>query len=173
MEMGCQRPFSVCREQFRTLRNDARDGEGQRLIELNSLLEATLAGLGYELVELERSNRGTMLRIFIDAPAGITLDDCTRVSHHLTKMLAAEEVGYDQLEVSSPGLDRPLRKEKDFERFAGNKARIRLREPLSGRRIFTGVLGKVESGVLDLDVDGQVFGLTLANIEKARLVPQL
>ena len=96
-------------------------------MELTSLLETTLAGLGYELVDLERSGKGKLIRIFIDKADGINLDDCAAVSHHLTRVLTVENVNYDRLEVSSPGLDRPLKKESDFVRFAGQKARVKLR----------------------------------------------
>ena len=92
-------------------------------MDLQKLLETTLAGLGYELVDFDRSGRGRLVRVFIDKQGGISVDDCARVSRHLTRVLAVENVGYDRLEVSSPGLDRPLKKEEDFVRFAGHKAR--------------------------------------------------
>src|SRR5688500_19308526 len=79
-------------------------------MDLNELLESTLAGLGYELVDLERSPRGKLLRVFIDKPDGVSVDDCVTVSNHLSRLLAVENVDYDRLEVSSPGLDRPLKK---------------------------------------------------------------
>jgi len=85
------------------------------------LVETTVNGLGYELVDLERSGRG-MLRVFIDKPEGISVDDCQVVSNQLTRLFLVENVDYDRLEVSSPGLDRPLKKEADFVRFAGEKA---------------------------------------------------
>lgn len=136
------------------------------------MLESTLAGLGYELVDLEVSNRGKFLRLFIDKPGGVNLDDCTLVSNHVTRLLAVEmDYDYDRLEVSSPGLDRPLKKEADFARFAGEKAQIKLRLAVQGRRNFIGVLRSVVDGVLQFEVDGVVVGLDLANIEKARLVP--
>jgi ribosome maturation factor RimP len=142
-------------------------------MDLQGLLETTLAGLGYELVDLDRSNRGRLVRVFIDRPGGISVDDCARVSHHLTRVLAVENIGYDRLEVSSPGLDRPLKKEQDFVRFAGHKARIKMRVAIDGQRNFVGVLREVRSGAVQLDVEGRLLSLELGNLEKARLVPAL
>jgi ribosome maturation factor RimP len=136
------------------------------------LVETTLAGLGYELIDLEVSGRGLM-RILMDKPAGITLDDCERVSRQLTRVFAVEGVDYDRLEVSSPGLDRPLKKEADFVRFRGAKAQLKLRMPLAGRKNFTGILGEVQDGVLQLDVDGNSVAIELSNLDKARLVPTI
>jgi len=134
------------------------------------LVETTLAGLGYELVDLDVSGRGLM-RVLMDKPAGITLEDCELVSHQLTRLFAVEGVSYDRLEVSSPGLDRPLKKEADFVRFRGEKVQIKLRMPLAGRKNFSGILGEVQGGALQLDVDGSQVSLDLSNIDKARLVP--
>ena len=137
------------------------------------MLENTLAGLGYELVDLERSAKGALLRVFIDKPGGITVDDCALVSNHLSRVFAVENVGYDRLEVSSPGLDRPLRTAKDFARFAGQKARLKLRVPLEGQRNFVGVLRDAETGKVGLEIDGRVLSLDLGNVDKARLLPTL
>jgi len=142
-------------------------------MDLQGLLENTLAGLGYELVDLERSAKGALLRVFIDKPGGITVDDCALVSNHLSRVFAVENVGYDRLEVSSPGLDRPLRTAKDFARFAGQKARLRLRVPLEGQRNFVGVLRDAETGKVGLEIDGRVLSLDLGNVDKARLLPTL
>jgi ribosome maturation factor RimP len=151
-------------------------------IELQGLLERTVDGLGYELVSVELSNRGRMLRVFIDRPAagspegtagGITVDDCARVSNQLARVLEVEDFDYDRLEVSSPGLDRPLKKEADFARFAGEQARLTLRVPVAGRRNFTGVMRAVAEGKLQLEVEGGMVSIELANIDKARLVPRI
>ena len=151
-------------------------------MKLQGLLEATVAGLGYELVSVELSNRGRMLRIFIDKPAaaakdagagGITVDDCARVSNQLTRVLEVEDVDYDRLEVSSPGLDRPLKKEADFVRFAGEQARLTLRVPIGGRRNFTGTMRAVADGKLQLEIEGGMVTIDLANVDKARLVPKV
>ncbi|OGA52657.1 MAG: ribosome maturation factor RimP [Betaproteobacteria bacterium RIFCSPLOWO2_12_FULL_63_13] len=142
-------------------------------MDLQELLETTLTGLGYELVDLDRSGRGRLLRVFIDKPGGIGVDDCAAVSHHLMRVLAVENIAYDRLEVSSPGLDRLLKKERDFARFAGHKARIKVRIPIDGQRNFVGVLREVSGGAVQLDVEGRLLSLDLNNLEKARLVPAL
>jgi len=141
-------------------------------MDLQQRLESTLAGLGYELVDFERSGKGKLLRIFMDKAGGITVDDCATVSNHLSRVLAVEGVDYDRLEVSSPGLDRPLKKEQDFVRYAGQKARIRLRVPLAGQRNFVGVLRETRAGKVEIEVDdGKRVSVDLSNLEKARLVP--
>lgn len=144
---------------------------------LADIVEPTLAGLGFELVEMQLSNHGQFLRLFIDRPegaGGINVDDCATVSRHLTHLFAVEGVAYDRLEVSSPGLDRPLRKEKDFARFAGQRVEVRLRSPdASGRRRFSGILRGAKDGVAALEVDGEALALELDAIERARLVPDL
>lgn len=134
-------------------------------------MEATLAGLGYELVDLERSGKGLFLRVFIDKPEGIDVDDCAAVSHHLTRWLTVENIAYDRLEVSSPGLDRVLKKERDFVRFAGQKARVKLRVPVDGQRNFVGVLRETGAGKVQLEIDGKLLSFELGNLERARLVP--
>jgi ribosome maturation factor RimP len=139
---------------------------------LEGVLEPTLAGLGYELVDTQVSNRGKLLRVFIDKPGGITLEDCAGVSRHLTRVFAVEGIDYDRLEVSSPGLDRPLRKPGDFVRFAGERVDIRMRvADAEGRRRFVGLLGGAQDGVARVEVDGRTVALRLDEVERARLVP--
>jgi len=143
-------------------------------LSLEKVVEPAVAGLGYELVDVQASNGGRMLRLFIDKPGGITVDDCATVSRHLTRVLAVEGVDYERLEVSSPGLDRPLRKGADFARFAGHRAEVRMRTPdPSGRRRFVGVLRGAEAGRVSIELDGQTIGLDLADVERAKLVPEL
>ena len=143
-----------------------------RDLEREVWLRETLGGLGYELVDLETS-RGGLLRVFIDTPRGITVDDCARVSNHLTRAFAVEGIDYERLEVSSPGLDRPLKRPEDFGRFAGQKASVRLRLPRDGRRRFEGVLVGVEEGNVLLEVEGQQLKFAIAEIDRARLVPEI
>lgn len=155
--MGRRGPFFIC------------GGD----MELNSLLESSLQGLGYEMVDLEMSNHGKLLRLFIDKPGGINIDDCALVSNHISRLLAVEmDFDYERLEVSSPGLDRPLRKEADFVRFCGETAQIKLRVPLQGRKKFVGILKSLQDGQVQLEVEGNVVVLAISNIDKARLVPQ-
>lgn len=134
------------------------------------LVETTVSGLGYELVDFEVSGRGLM-RVLLDQPSGITVEDCESVSHQLTRLFAVEGVNYGRLEVSSPGLDRPIKKETDFVRFRGKKAQLKLRMPLAGRKNFIGVIGSLQDGVLQIDVEGKQVLIELSNLDKAHLVP--
>jgi len=140
-------------------------------MDLNGLLQTTVAGMGYELVDFERPARGRLLRLYIDKPGGVSVDDCAAVSQQVSRLLAVERVAYDRLEVSSPGLDRLLRKEGDFARFAGQKARIKLRVPIEGQRNFVGVLKESGAGKVQIEVEGKLLTVDLGNLEKARLVP--
>lgn len=130
--------------------------------------------MGYELVDAQASSGGRLLRLFIDKPGGVTLDDCAEVSRHLTRVLAVEGIDYERLEVSSPGLDRPLRKEADFVRFTGQRAEIRMRTPdASGRRKFAGLLRGAEAGQVAIELEGGVIRLALDDLDKAKLAPGL
>ena len=141
---------------------------------LNDILEPTLRGMGFELVELQRSNGGRLLRIFIDKPGGITIDDCATASRHLSRVFAVEGVDYERLEISSSGLDRPLHRPEDFVRFAGSRVDVRMQAPdATGRRRFVGTLQRVEGGLATLDVDGLRVDLALDAMERARLVPDV
>ena len=135
-------------------------------------LRNTLEGLGYELVDLE-SSRGGLIRVFIDTPQGINVDDCARVSHHLTRAFVVEGVEYERLEVSSPGLDRPLKRLADFERFSGREASVKLKLPRDGRRRFEGRIAGVEAGKVLLEVEGERLAIGFEDIDRARLVPDV
>ncbi|MEY4960844.1 MAG: hypothetical protein RL610_1023 [Pseudomonadota bacterium] len=155
--MGLFGPFFICSE----------------TMELHELLELTLSGMGYELVDVERSPRGKLLRVFIDKPNGITVEDCAAISNHLDRLFTVENVDYDRLEISSPGMDRPLKRASDFSRFTGELAKLKLRVALQGQRNFIGILRGVSDEVLKLEVDGAMLDIELGNLEKARLVPKL
>jgi ribosome maturation factor RimP len=138
------------------------------------VVETTLAGMGFELVDARASGGGRHLSIFIDRPGGITVDHCADVSRHLSRVFAVEGIDYDRLEVSSPGLDRPLRKAADFARFAGSKVDVRMRKPdESGRKRFTGLLRGAQGGVATVEVEGRDVALNVDDIDRARLVPDL
>ena len=141
-------------------------------MQLIERVEQAVVGLGYELVDFETTPRARLLRVFIDKPEGISVDDCALVSNHLGRLFAVENIDYDRLEVSSPGLDRVLKKTSDFERFAGQEAQVRLRIPLNGRRNYSGLLQGIEAGKVILLVDGLACELPLEQIDKARLVPR-
>ena len=135
-------------------------------------LRTTLEGLGYELVDLELSRSG-LVRVFIDSPGGITVKDCERVSRHLTRAFAVEGFEFERLEVSSPGLDRPLKRIEDYARFAGREATIRLKLPRDGRRRFEGRIAGVEAGRVVLEMEGVRQELAFEDIDRARLVPDV
>jgi ribosome maturation factor RimP len=135
-------------------------------------LRTTLSGMGYELVDLETS-RGGLIRVFIDSPGGISVDDCARVSNHLTRAFVVEGIDYERLEVSSPGLDRPLKRLEDYERFAGQRASLRLKLPQDGQRRFEGVVQGVRDGKVVLDIDGTAREFAVGDIDRARLVPDV
>jgi ribosome maturation factor RimP len=143
-------------------------------MDIQVLLERVVTQLGYELVDLEISNRGKLIRMFIDKPQGVNIDDCAMVSDHVSHLLAVEhDIDYDRLEVSSPGLDRVLKKAADFERFKGARVKIKLRVPVDGRKNFLGLLQGLDGDQIMVERDGVTMRFTLANVEKARLDPEL
>jgi ribosome maturation factor RimP len=139
------------------------------------LIGPEVEALGYELVGVvhRRGRRRGLLRVYIDAEAGITLDDCTRVSQQVSAILDVEDPvsGEYDLEVSSPGLDRPLFEPAHYERFQGAQVRIRLLVPLEGRRNFAGVLRGCRDGRVILAEDGVEQVFPIDDIGMARLVP--
>ena len=138
------------------------------------VVELTLEGMGFELVDARASGGGRHLSIFIDRPGGITVDHCAEVSRQLSRVFEVEGIDYDRLEVSSPGLDRPLRKAADFERFAGSRVDVKMRRPdANGRKRFNGLLKGVQDGAAVVDVEGREVALLLDEMDKARLVPDL
>lgn len=142
-------------------------------IELSTLFETSVNQLGFELVDMEISNRGKLIRLFVDKPEGITIDDCVLISNHLSHLLAVEhDVDYDRLEVSSPGLDRVVKKPADFERFSGQRAQIKLRVPIETRKRLLGVLKGIENDLVLIECDGELHKVPLHNIDKARLAPE-
>lgn len=141
--------------------------------DLHTLLDRSVTQLGYELVDLEISNRGKLLRLFIDKPEGVNIDDCVLVSNQLSNLLAVEhDIDYDRLEVSSPGMDRVLKKESDFVRFIGQRASLKLRVPVEGRKNYLGILRGLEQGWLLVECEGIEQKIALSNIDKARLSPE-
>ncbi len=141
-------------------------------MQVSELIEQTVAGMGYELVDVETSPRGRLLRIFIDKPEGIGVEDCASVSNHLTRLFAVENVDYDRLEVSSPGLDRALKKAADFERFAGQEVQIKLRLPVANQRNFSGTIVGLREGRAVVKVGEIEHEFGIEGIDKARLVPR-
>ena len=142
---------------------------------LRNMLEPGVRALGYELVDVEYTSAGSqnVLRVYIDQPKGITVDDCATVSRQVSAVLDVEDPIREAyvLEVSSPGLDRPLVKREDFERFAGQMVKVRMSEAVLGRKNFKGTLVGVDGEAALVDVDNERYSLPLARIERARLVP--
>lgn len=144
---------------------------------IEQLIEQVANGLGFELVHVELSPKGRLLRVFIDIERGVTVDDCVLVSNQLTRVFEVENVDYDRLEVSSPGLDRPLKKAADFKRFAGHEIQLRSALPQGNQRNFVGKLEGLreeapEGAVVVLTTEkGEIF-IPLNEVEKARLVPK-
>ena len=145
---------------------------------LERICRAVVEPLGFDLILVEwTTDRGRrILRLYIDhEDAGVTLDDCAHVSRHLSRVLDVEDIishAYS-LEVSTPGLDRPLAREKDFARFVGNEARVRLRNPLpSGRKRVRGILRRAADGIVEMDIDGERISFALSDVAKANLVYQ-
>lgn len=144
---------------------------------LIGLIEPVIEHLGYELIGIEHvsAGRSQTLRVYIDSQAGITIDDCERASRQLSALLDVEDPmrGQYLLEISSPGMDRLLTKAEHFVRFAGEKAKLKLRMPLAGQRNVSGYIRGVENGELSLETtEGVSIKVPLDGIEKARLVPQ-
>lgn len=144
---------------------------------LRQMLEPAVALHGCELVAVEYLPQGSnqTLRVYIDKQDGITVDDCERVSHQISGVLDVEDpiAGHYLLEVSSPGLDRPLGGPRDFERFRGREIKLRLHAPLNGQRNFKGLLMGLRGEQVVLEVDGREIELPLRDIDRARLVPDI
>lgn len=143
--------------------------------ELAELLDPVLGRLGYELADLEvqSGGKGGFVRVFIDKPDGIDLDDCEKVSVAVSALLDVENPvpGKYTLEVSSPGLDRKLTKVEHFQRFVGEVVKVQMRLPIEGRRRFRGKLMSLDDENIVVEVDGEPHSLALATIDTARLVP--
>ena len=152
---------------------------------LLDLIEKTVVGMGYELVDFEQAAHG-LLRVYIDFPpedaekGSITVDDCEKVSHQLSHVLMVENANYERLEISSPGLDRPLKKLSDYGRFVGQEAVVKLRVPMPGtsnRKSYQGLLHAPDGETLKLEFEGKegpaMLEFTLADVDKARLVPKV
>ncbi|MGA7951602.1 MAG: ribosome maturation factor RimP [Thiobacillaceae bacterium] len=137
---------------------------------LEALLESTLSRLGYELVQLVQG-RGRLMQVFIDKPGGVSIDDCAAVSNQLTRLFTVENIDFERLEVSSPGLDRPLTKPGDYVRFAGQPVVVKLRVPMANRRKLAGLLLGLEDDRIRLELEGKEVTVELTNVDSARLKP--
>ena len=140
---------------------------------IGELLQRTVPALGYELVDVDVQSRGKLVRVFIDKPNGVDVEDCARVSNHLTRLFAVENVDFDRLEVSSPGLDRPLTKLADYARFAGEEAQLTLMAPIDGAKRIKGIVRGTEGDNVLVETAAGVRALPFGTIGRARLVLRL
>ncbi|MEE9575126.1 MAG: ribosome maturation factor RimP [Gammaproteobacteria bacterium] len=145
--------------------------------ELIELLEPVITALGYEMLGIEyfKQKDGSLLRLYIDSDAGITLDDCTRVNHQVIGVLDVHDPIKERyhLEISSPGLDRPLFTLKQFQRFLGQQVKIKLREKIDERRKFTGVIKAIEETAVLVSEEGIDYLIPADVIDSAHLVPEI
>ena len=148
----------------------------QASAKVQQLIEPVVEGLGYECVGIEFISQGknSVLRIYIDTADGVVVEDCEKVSRQVSSVLDVEDPisGHYRLEVSSPGLDRPLFKEAHFTRFQGSVVKLKLAVPVLGRRNFTGTLVEKQGDLVIVEVDGEEFEIPFDDIDQARLVPQ-
>jgi len=144
---------------------------------IKEIIEIPILKKNMELVDLEwrRERNGWVLRIFIDKPGGITIADCVKISSIVGEILDKENIIHRSyiLEVSSPGIERPLVKKEDYERFKGEKAKITLKTPVSGRRNFTGIILGIKKDLVQIEVEGRIWEFSLDNIKKANLQPEI
>jgi ribosome maturation factor RimP len=142
------------------------------LDDIETLIEKLVMQLGYELVDFETVNGGQILRIYIDKGDLIDIEDCTKVSNHVNNVLSVEtDYDYERLEVSSPGLDRVIKKLNDFDRFKGQKIKIKTRFAIENRKNFKGTLSGTKGESIMIEVDNESLLIEFENIDKARLDP--
>ena len=142
---------------------------------LEEFVSKVVAQMGYELVDFEFQNQGKLIRIFIDKPASVTIDDCVDVSNHLNHILTVEEdIDYEMLEVSSPGFDRVIKKIEDFKKFKGENIKIKTRTPIMNQRNFKGeVLGVKGLVIMIKTPEQEEVNIDFDNIDRARLDPKI
>ena len=144
-------------------------------MDLNQLIASALPNFGCTLVDCERVSGANLLRILIDKDGGVTVDDCALVSNHLIRLFEVEGVSYDRLEVSSPGLDRPLITHEDYERFKGELVNVQTNLPINGRKNFKGVLRGLNAEqevVISIENDQQI-SIDIREIKRTKLVPKI
>ena len=148
----------------------------RELTHLWELFEPVVNGMGYDLIEIEHfpNPKHGVLRLYIDKEEGITIDDCSDVSRQISALIDVEDPvrGQFNLEVSSPGMDRPLRRVKDFQRFTGSKVKLKTIMPLDGQRNFSGRLLEADEESLTIETDTEEITLPMNALEKARVVPE-
>ncbi len=138
-------------------------------MKLKKILELTVPGLGYELVDFTISP-SNVITIFIDKENGVTIDDCEQVSRHISNLLIVEEINYNRLEVSSPGIERPLKTLQDFVRFLGKNVKIKTHNLINNEKNYQGIIQEVIDNNILLNIDNQIITIDTNNIAKARLI---
>ena len=144
-------------------------------MDLNQLIASALPNFGCTLVDCERVSGANLLRILIDKDGGVTVDDCALVSNHLIRLFEVEGVSYDRLEVSSPGLDRPIKTHEDYERFKGELVSVQTNLPINGRKNFKGILRGLNAKqevVISIENDLQI-SIEIREIRRTKLVPKI
>jgi ribosome maturation factor RimP len=139
------------------------------MIKLTKLVEQVIPSLGYELVEIEITPT-KIIRIFIDKTGGVTVEDCEIVSNHLSNLFLVEEIDYNRLEISSPGLDRPLKKINDYKNSIGKLVKIKTREVVNNEKVFLGTIEKIEDLLITIKCNNNNVNIHFDNILKSRLV---
>lgn len=147
-----------------------------RNADLENIIRPAVEAAGFEFWGLEYLSQGkhSILRVFIDHENGISVDDCAEVSHQVSGVLDVEDPikGLYNLEISSPGMDRPLFNDEQFAHYVGEDTEVKLSVPLNGRRKFKGTIEQVEAGILTLRVDGEVYEINCQQVDKAHLIPK-
>jgi ribosome maturation factor RimP len=156
------------------LKSSLRLKEKQIIAQVWAIAEPLCLDEGMELVfiEFRRETQGRVLRLYIDKPGGVTVDDCANISRQMGDILDAtlEDIGPYSMEVSSPGINRPLGRPQDYDRFKGNRAHIKTLQPINGRRNFKGILRGIDNDVVALQCDDKEIHLSLEEISIARLL---
>ncbi len=139
-------------------------------MKINTILEQTIPGLGYELVDVEITP-ARLIRVFIDKPDGVTIEDCENISDHLSKLFLVEEIEYNRLEVSSPGVERPLKKLEDFIRFTGQTVKVKLTQLVNEQKVYQGKIMEVVGDTIKLAIEkDEILTIDFNNLARARLV---
>lgn len=140
-------------------------------MKLNDILETTIPGLGFELVDVEVTP-AKIIRVFIDKDGGLSVEDCAEVSNHLSKVLLVEEIDYNRLEISSPGLERPLKKLQDYQRFIGRLVKIKTYEVIDGQKVFQGHIESVDGDKITFKLENTsaMFTVEFADLSRGRLI---
>ena len=139
-------------------------------MKIREILEKTVTGLGFELVGVEITHT-KLIRVFIDNADGVTIDDCEMVSNHLSKLFLVEDIDYKRLEVSSPGVERPLTHLKDYVKFIGKMVKVKTKELINDQKVFQGIIKDVKKEVIKLELENkEIIEIEFTNINRARLV---